>query len=71
MTSSTAVRTRRLDASALVKDYIHEKGSDELRTYRQGQANWYTTPALLLFGRFGRSGRYINVADPLGESIGC
>jgi predicted nucleic acid-binding protein len=47
MTSSTAVRTHCLDASALVKHYISEKGSDTLRTYLKGQANWYTTPFCL------------------------
>jgi predicted nucleic acid-binding protein len=41
---STAVRTHCLDASALVKLYIEEPGSSALRTYLQGQANWYTTP---------------------------
>jgi predicted nucleic acid-binding protein len=42
--TSTAVRTHCLDASALVKLYIEEQGSDDLRTYLKGQANWYTTP---------------------------
>lgn len=45
--TSTAVRTHCLDTSALVKHYIHEKGSDELRPYLQGHANWYTTPFCL------------------------
>jgi predicted nucleic acid-binding protein len=47
MTVSTAVRTHCLDASALVKHYIEEKGSDALRAYLHGQANWYTTPFCL------------------------
>jgi len=47
MTDSTAVRTHCLDASALVKHYIKEKGSDALRVYLEGQANWYTTPFCL------------------------
>ncbi len=41
---STAVRTHCLDASALVKLYIEERGSSELREYLRGHANWYTTP---------------------------
>jgi predicted nucleic acid-binding protein len=45
--TSTAIRTHCLDASALVKHYINEKGSDELRDYLKGHANWYTTPFCL------------------------
>jgi predicted nucleic acid-binding protein len=47
MTSSTAVRTHCLDASALVKHYINERGSEALQEYLEGQANWYTTPFCL------------------------
>jgi predicted nucleic acid-binding protein len=45
--TSTAVRTHCIDASALVKYYVNEPGSDVLREYLRGQANWYTTPFCL------------------------
>jgi predicted nucleic acid-binding protein len=45
--TSTAVRTHCLGASALVKHYIPENGTDELRKYLHGQANCYTTPFCL------------------------
>ena len=40
----SSVRTNCLDASALVKYYINEPGSDELAAFLRDQANWYTTP---------------------------
>jgi predicted nucleic acid-binding protein len=36
-----------LDASALVKYYVKETGSDALRVYLQGEPTWYTTPFCL------------------------
>lgn len=36
-----------LDASALVKHYVQETGSDALRVYLHGQPTWYTTPFCL------------------------
>jgi predicted nucleic acid-binding protein len=42
-----AIRTLLLDASALVKYYINENGSDEVRDYLRGHPNWYTTPFCL------------------------
>jgi hypothetical protein len=50
MASSSAVRTHCLDASALVKHYVPEIGSNELAAYLQGQPNWYTTPFCVFEG---------------------
>ena len=41
---SEAVRANCLDASALVKLYVEEKGSDILKKYFEKEATWYTTP---------------------------
>jgi predicted nucleic acid-binding protein len=42
-----AVRTVLLDASALVKCYIDEDHSGEIRAYLKDHPNWYTTPFCL------------------------
>ncbi|MFC1694470.1 type II toxin-antitoxin system VapC family toxin [Candidatus Latescibacterota bacterium] len=39
----TAVRANCLDASALVKLYVNEPGSDKLRTYMKSNPTYYTT----------------------------
>jgi len=44
MINSRAVRANCLDASALVKLYVREEGSDVLQRYFQDQATPYTTP---------------------------
>jgi predicted nucleic acid-binding protein len=41
------VRTVLLDASALVKFYINEEHSADVRAYLKGHPNWYTTPFCL------------------------
>jgi predicted nucleic acid-binding protein len=38
-----ALKAHYLDASALVKLVLREKGSDSLRAYLDGRASWYTT----------------------------
>lgn len=38
-----SARTNCVDASALVKLYVRENGSDDLQAYMAGEANWYTT----------------------------
>ncbi len=40
---SKTVHSNCLDASALVKLYVKEAGSDDLHNYLRGQATWYTT----------------------------
>jgi predicted nucleic acid-binding protein len=47
MQASTGIRVHCLDASALVKWYITERGSTVLRDYLKDQPNWYTTPFCL------------------------
>ena len=42
--NSTAVRANCLDASALVKLYVNEAGSDVLKQYVQKEPTRYTTP---------------------------
>lgn len=44
MMKSKAVRANCLDASALVKLYVEEEGSDVLQRYFQDEATRYTTP---------------------------
>lgn len=41
--STSAVRANCLDASALVKKYVKEEGSNKLKQYLQDQPTWYAT----------------------------